>query len=124
MDIGTMPLGARARLLDEPGSRPQTVGMAEPKDLMAVDVHTEDVGDYNVTEAGWYAVDDGGKVVLGPPPRAVSALANSGTRRSVRALRHRPCWVIEACRVLPARVVAMTTNAASAAAANTGPSAA
>ena len=66
MHIGTMPLGARARLLDEPGSRPQTVGMAEPKDLMAVDVHTDDVGDYNVTEAGWYAVDDGGKVVLGP----------------------------------------------------------
>jgi hypothetical protein len=40
--------------------------MAAPKDLIAVDVHTEDVGDYNVTEAGWYAVDDGGKVVLGP----------------------------------------------------------
>jgi hypothetical protein len=40
--------------------------MATPNDLIAVDVHTEDVGDYNVTEAGWYAVDDGGKVVLGP----------------------------------------------------------
>ena len=40
--------------------------MANAKDLIAVDVHTEDVGDYNVTEAGWYAVDDGGKVVLGP----------------------------------------------------------
>jgi hypothetical protein len=40
--------------------------MAKPKDLIAVDVHTEDVGDYNVTEPGWYAVDDGGKVVLGP----------------------------------------------------------
>ena len=39
--------------------------MAAP-DLIAVDVHTEDVGDYNVTESGWYAVDDGGKVVLGP----------------------------------------------------------
>ena len=37
-----------------------------PKDLIAVDVHTDDVGDYNVTELGWYAVDDGGKVVLGP----------------------------------------------------------
>jgi len=24
------------------------------------------VGDYNVTEAGWYAVNDGGEVVLGP----------------------------------------------------------
>ena len=40
--------------------------MATPNDLIAVDVHTEDVGDYNVTEPGWYAVDDGGKVVLGP----------------------------------------------------------
>ena len=40
--------------------------MAAPKDMIAVDVHTEDVGDYNVTEPGWYAVDDGGKVVLGP----------------------------------------------------------
>jgi hypothetical protein len=66
MHIATMPRGARARLLDEPGLKPQTAGMAEPKDLMAVDVHTDDVGDYNVTEAGWYAVDDGGKVVLGP----------------------------------------------------------
>ena len=40
--------------------------MATPNDLSAVDVHTDDVGDYNVSEAGWYAVDDGGKVVLGP----------------------------------------------------------
>ena len=40
--------------------------MSTPNDLIAVDVHTEDVGDYNVTEPGWYAVDDGGKVVLGP----------------------------------------------------------
>ena len=41
-----------------------TYGM--PSDLSAVDVHTDDVGDYNVTEPGWYAVDDAGKVVLGP----------------------------------------------------------
>ena len=40
--------------------------MATPKDLIAVDVLADDVGDYNVTEPGWYAVDDGGKVVLGP----------------------------------------------------------
>jgi hypothetical protein len=40
--------------------------MAKVKDLIAVHVPDEDVGDYNVTEAGWYAVDDGGKVVLGP----------------------------------------------------------
>ncbi len=40
--------------------------MAKPKDLIAVHVPTEDLGDYNVTETGWYATDDGGKVVLGP----------------------------------------------------------
>ena len=40
--------------------------MAKPKDLIAVHVPTEDLGDYNVTETGWYAIDDGGKVVLGP----------------------------------------------------------
>ena len=40
--------------------------MAEPKDLIAVDVHGDDVGDYKVTEPGWYAVDDSDKVVLGP----------------------------------------------------------
>jgi hypothetical protein len=40
--------------------------MAKVKDLIPVDVHTEDLGDYNVTETGWYAADDGGKVVLGP----------------------------------------------------------
>jgi hypothetical protein len=44
----------------------QTRAMAMPKDLTALDVHSDDVGDYNVTEPGWYAVDDGGKVVLGP----------------------------------------------------------
>jgi hypothetical protein len=71
----------RTRLLDAPGLKPQTARMAEPKDLMAVDVHTEDVGDYNVTEAGWYAVDDGGKVVLGP----FDSLA-----QCERAIRDRP----------------------------------
>jgi hypothetical protein len=40
--------------------------MAKPRDLIAVHVPTEDLGDYNVTETGWYATDDGGKVVLGP----------------------------------------------------------
>ena len=40
--------------------------MAKEKDLIAVHVPTEDVGDYNVRETGWYAVNDGGKVVLGP----------------------------------------------------------
>ena len=40
--------------------------MAETKDLIAVHVPTDDVGDYNVTQTGWYAIDDGGAVVLGP----------------------------------------------------------
>ena len=41
-----------------------TYGVAS--DLIAVDVHPDDVGDYSVTESGWYAVDDAGVVVLGP----------------------------------------------------------
>jgi hypothetical protein len=40
--------------------------MAKVRDLFAVHVSDEDVGDYNVTEAGWYAVNDGERVVLGP----------------------------------------------------------
>jgi hypothetical protein len=48
----------------EPNARNEQ--MAVSKGLIAVDVHTDDVGDYNVTEPGWYAVDDADKVVLGP----------------------------------------------------------
>jgi hypothetical protein len=40
--------------------------MARNRDLIAVHVAADEVGDYSLTEAGWYAVDDGGKVVLGP----------------------------------------------------------
>ncbi len=40
--------------------------MRTPKDLMAVHVPKEDLGDYNLTEKGWYAFDDGGHVILGP----------------------------------------------------------
>jgi hypothetical protein len=36
------------------------------QDLIAAHVTEENVGDYSVTEAGWYAVDDGEHVVLGP----------------------------------------------------------
>ena len=35
-------------------------------DLFAAHVGDEDVGDYSVTESGWYALDDGEHVVLGP----------------------------------------------------------
>jgi hypothetical protein len=55
------------RRVDAPLGDGQSACMPEPsQDLIAVDVHSEDVGDYNVSEVGWYAVDDGGKVVLGP----------------------------------------------------------
>ena len=40
--------------------------MSKVKDLIARHVADADVGDYNVTEAGWYVVDDGEKVVVGP----------------------------------------------------------
>jgi len=36
------------------------------RDLFAAHLGHDDVGDYNVTEAGWYALDDGEHVVLGP----------------------------------------------------------
>jgi hypothetical protein len=39
---------------------------AERRDLFASFISEDEVGDYDVTEAGWYAVDDGEKVVLGP----------------------------------------------------------
>ena len=45
---------------------PHTRILAKNLDLFAVCVGEDEVGDYNVTEAGWYAVDDGEKVVLGP----------------------------------------------------------
>lgn len=40
--------------------------MAKARDLFAVHISSADVGDYNVTEPGWYAVDDGERIVLGP----------------------------------------------------------
>jgi len=40
--------------------------LAQNHDLFAVRVDEDDLIDYHVTEAGWYAVDDGEKVVLGP----------------------------------------------------------
>jgi hypothetical protein len=40
--------------------------MEQPKDLIARHIKTEEKGDYAVGEAGWYAVDDGDAIVLGP----------------------------------------------------------
>jgi hypothetical protein len=56
----------RRSLLDASSNASHPWGMPKSQDLTAVDVHSEDVSDYNVTEPGWYAVDDAGKVVLGP----------------------------------------------------------
>jgi hypothetical protein len=40
--------------------------MTKHTDMVAVHVPTEDAIEYHVTETGWYAVDEGQKVVLGP----------------------------------------------------------
>jgi hypothetical protein len=40
--------------------------MLPPKDLIALHIPEDETGDYRVREAGWYAVNDAGKVVLGP----------------------------------------------------------
>ncbi|HZQ00393.1 MAG TPA: hypothetical protein VFB13_12690 [Reyranella sp.] len=40
--------------------------VAPNHDLFAVHVASDDVGDYKVSEPGWYAADDNEKVVLGP----------------------------------------------------------
>lgn len=40
--------------------------MRTPTDLIAVHVPKDDLGDYNLTQTGWYAMDDGNHVILGP----------------------------------------------------------
>ena len=40
--------------------------MDKSTDLVAVNVPDDDVDLYSVTESGWYAVDDGERIVLGP----------------------------------------------------------
>jgi hypothetical protein len=59
---GTCPAGGRYRAMEPAHTRI----LAKNLDLFAVCIGEDEVGDYNVTEAGWYAVDDGEKVVLGP----------------------------------------------------------
>jgi hypothetical protein len=58
--------------------------MVKSRDLFALHVVDADVGDYSVSEAGWYAVDDGEKVVLGP----FSSLAEC--ERAIRDRLNRP----------------------------------
>jgi hypothetical protein len=40
--------------------------LPENHDLVVAHVSQDDVGMYNVSESGWYALDDGEHVVLGP----------------------------------------------------------
>lgn len=40
--------------------------MRHSKDLIALHIPEDETGDYRVREAGWYAVNDAGKVILGP----------------------------------------------------------
>ena len=55
--------------------------LARKRDLFAAHVGDEDVGDYNVTEAGWYAVDDGEHVVLGPYTSLAECERNIGDHK-------------------------------------------
>jgi hypothetical protein len=45
---------------------PNRQAMPAPRNLIALHIPEDETGDYRVREAGWYAVDDGGKVILGP----------------------------------------------------------
>jgi hypothetical protein len=40
--------------------------MTQWNDLIALHITDDDAGDYRVREAGWYAVDEGDKPILGP----------------------------------------------------------
>ena len=40
--------------------------MAQPRDLTAVFIAEGDIGEYRVREAGWYALDERERAVLGP----------------------------------------------------------
>ncbi len=40
--------------------------MSQPKDLTAMHISEQDIGDYRVREAGWYALDERDRPVLGP----------------------------------------------------------
>ena len=57
--------GPEARVA-KPGLGAHVQSMRTPKDLIAVHVPKDDLGDYNLTQIGWYAMDDGDHVFLGP----------------------------------------------------------
>ena len=55
-----------ARLVEKTAAVAYVPGMSKPKDLISLHVGTEDLEDYSLSQIGWYAVDDGGNVILGP----------------------------------------------------------
>ena len=58
------------------------------QDLFAAHVAEEDVGNYKVTEAGWYALDDGEHVVLGPFVSLAECERNIRDRERTQQLKH------------------------------------
>ena len=57
-------------------------------DLVAAHVAQEDVGDFSVTEPGWYAVDDGKHVVLGPFVSLAECERNIRDHERTQTLKH------------------------------------
>jgi len=57
-------------------------------DLVAAHVAQEDVGDFSVTEPGWYAVDDGEHVVLGPFVSLAECERNIRDHERTQTLKH------------------------------------
>ena len=57
-------------------------------DLFATHVAQEDVGDFRVSEPGWYAVDDGEHVVLGPFVSLAECERNIRDHERMQPLKH------------------------------------
>jgi hypothetical protein len=57
-------------------------------DLFAAHVGSDDVGDYNVTEPGWYALDDAEHVVLGPFTSLAECERNIRDHERTQQLKH------------------------------------
>jgi hypothetical protein len=57
-------------------------------DLFAAHVAEDDVGIYKVTEPGWYALDDGEHVVLGPFASLAECERNIRDRERTQRLKH------------------------------------
>jgi hypothetical protein len=58
------------------------------QDLIVTHVGQDDVGDYNVTEPGWYALDDGEHVVLGPFTSLAECERNMRDHELTTKLKH------------------------------------